>query len=373
MDAREPFSRATAPYRLPSDPARRHTGPTLLRLGGSWTPLGELAGPERQRQPIYERAAYARIPVWTNRHMWLLNARRVFHSPKGTTLRRAYGGLSETAFMDVMRVDAATADSRTGRNVYTSHETVSFRCQRPVATVRRARQIAERLGLAVTVDRGRYLPRRDWFRAGRTWNPLQRRKASTRALTMSRPQVIAQYAACAGSSHSSRRSRGIGHLPLRGSAPSILPLKKTHQTRERAARKEKTPPPSLSALKLAGRLAATAPHLGRHGHLNGLARVLERHLGASLEAWTSSVLLHRINLATIAPQTITNPIGWISWALGKADLTPPAARQGAPNVQLEHSRPRAVNQAEINAKGAALARAALRRNTPPPAEPMHTT
>lgn len=360
-------------FRLPSDPERRHLGPVLLRLGATWTPLHELAPqPRRPRPAVFENARWARVPVWTNRTSWLLHARFAIRSPQGTHLRRHYGGLSITTFMEIMRADAHTADGSTGRNVYTSHETVSHRTGHSTQTVRRARNIAERLGLSVTIDRGRYLPRRERFLAGRAQTHYQRRKASTRALTMSRPAAVYTASIQATTAKAAR----IGHLPRSGSVKRSSSLKRTHQARERA--RSTTPSATtLAARKLAARLTALVPTLGRHGHLNSLAGALQRSLGHSLERWTPQNLLTQIDETMrthgiTRPNSLKNPAGWITWVLSQANLTPPStqghaqtARQASIEAtQAAKARLEAAASPEAKAQraaGIALCRAALKQ------------
>lgn len=337
-------------FRLPSDPERRNLGPVLLRLGAAWTPLNELAPqPRKPRPAVFENARWARVPVWTNRTSWLLHARFMIRSPKGTQLRRSYGGLSVITFMDIMRTDALTADGPTGRNVYTSHETVSHRTGHSTQAVRRARNIAERLGLAVTVDRGRYLPRRERFLAGRCQTHYQCRKASTRALTMSR-LAVAFTASIQGTR---TKAAQIGHLPRSGSVMLFSSLKRTHQARERArSRTSSTRPtlPTSAARKLAARLAILVPALGRTGHLNALASALERALGASsIKRWTAQNLLAQLDetmktQGISRPNVLKNPAGWMTWILSQASLAPPTTAD-----QLNEAR-QAVIEATRTAK-----------------------
>lgn len=342
---------ATPPqyFRLSSDPERRHHGPTLLRLGATWTPLHELAPqPRRPRPAVFENARWARVPVWTNRTSWLLHARFAIRSTRGAELRRAYGGLSISTFMDIMRTDARTADGTTGRNVYTSHETVSHRTGHSTQAVRRARNIAERLGLSVTVDRGRYLPRRERFLAGRAHTHYQCRKASTRALTMSRPAAV--YTASIQATTAT--AAGIGHLPRSGSVKRSSSLKRTYQARERARSGKKQlrkPLPAAASRKLAARLGQHVQVLGRHGHLNALALVLERHLGDDLPRWTPRDLLSRMDQILKdrdlrRPETLHSPAGWVSWLLVQAPLDTPQRDQ-----QVQAHREQAI-QATLAAK-----------------------
>lgn len=257
------------------------------------------------------------LPVWSSRDQWLLASNLAALSPAGRDYRRRLGGLSVRSFMAVMRVDALTADHLTGKNVFTSHATAARRCGLPHSTVKRARQVAEKLGLTVTTDPGRYLSKDERYEAFHATGRTYWRKASTRVLTISRRMAVAL----------------TDQLPRRGSNTSSLP-KIVKPKRSRATASKKQIPP-LDTRIFAANLHAEIFWLKNFGHMNNLARLLSSS-GLDLERWTPRSLLRALDQTSkdlgwkplSAPQ---NPLGYLKFLLGRLSTTtpPPSPEEAA--------------------------------------------
>ena len=367
-------------WRIPQNLTLSEQAPVALKLGASWKPLAEGPRPEPLVHPkIYTQGRCGHIPVWYTRESWLYSVRKAFRSPAGRAHRARLGGLSERSFMAVMHADAATADHRTGRNLYTAHSTVAARTKLSVQVVQRARQICEHLGLSATIDPGRHLPAADReLRRTRTGKfILQIRKAATRVLTMP-ARIVASLPA------DLQPRAWIEYPPRRGSKTSLSsPFSLTNarsrvQATNQTSRK-KTPqaPASMDARRLAARLAAQNRRLIPDRSLVKLSQVLETRLGTDLQAWTAPKLIERIDqarmkLAFTLPSVIADGAAFMDWMLSQADLTPPQtyeqiqiARQAAIKAtQAARAALKAAASPEAKrqrAAGIALCRAALRQ------------
>lgn len=307
----------------------------------------------------------AAIPCWTTRPAVLKAIQAALVSPEGETMRREEGrrkdgkggGIAVEAVMAVADDDCRTADSSTGRNIMTSHETVARRVtargfRMSVGTVRKARRVLRTLGFQATVEQGRYLtkterleyalthPKKEGHN-GKQYVPW--RKASTRVFTMAADVV-----------------RGTGHLPRRGLLTPNLKKVSTSQKRLRAVSKSSTPtkprsarpqsagPRPLGIQKLAARLKQRYGWLSGIRHNNTICDVLTRH-GVDPDRWTVNSLVNALNQRSKergmrTPKRITNPAGYLNHIL--SDLNPVAAAA----IHYRESRATAATAASSEAK-----------------------
>lgn len=236
----------------------------LEHIGRSWAP-----------EPT---GKVATIPVWNGAQRWLLAVSIRLHDTAGKTAINHHKS-SRPLVMRVARHDATTADSRTGRSVRTSHETVARHLGVSRDAVRHARYVLEAIGMSITVVQGRYLTADERAQAHAHHGGRQRRIASTRHLTM--PRGMAQIVA--------------RHLPRSGSG---RPTSLGGFTSPRRAGATKKPIPMqkipLIWQKLAAQVAQNLPHLVER-HIGNLARGLMR-LQIDPEQWTGGRLVRLIEL-----------------------------------------------------------------------------
>lgn len=254
----------------------------LEHLGRSWAP-----------EPV---GKVATIPVWNGRSRWLLAVSLELHSAQGKAAINHHKS-SRPLVMKVARQDAAVADSRTGRGVRTSHETVARQLGVSRDAVRHARYVLEAIGMSVTVVHGRYLTASERAQAHAYHGGRQRRIASTRNLTM--PRGMAQIVA--------------RHLPRSGSdRPTSLG---GFTSPRRAGASKKRPPMAPVPLpwqKLAAQVVAELPQLGIR-HLGNLSRGLMR-LKIDPTQWTGRRLVRLVELSNkhrglSQPQTARSALG----------------------------------------------------------------
>lgn len=257
--------------------------PRLRWLGRSWAP-----------SPTQN---LARVPGWGNRQRWLIAVQVELESVRGRSLRREFE-VSRHMVLRVARTDAEVADGRTGRGVFTAHKTVAKRLRCSVGSVRHARAVLERLGLAVTVVRGRYLRRDEREQARSVHGGTQWRTASVRWLTLDRRQAMISC-----------------HLPRSGSVstqPSVIknsPRRAGKVSRRSSARLPKL---ALCWQRLAAQVVRLVPHLGET-HLGNLGRALSR-TGIDASRWSGAKLVRLVNWANgrrgfVQPLTTRSPIG----------------------------------------------------------------
>ncbi|WP_460002203.1 hypothetical protein [Microbacterium xylanilyticum] len=162
--------------------------------------------------------------------------RELLESAAGVELCK--GRIKADTVMAVARVDAETADGTSGRGVTTSHKTVAKRLGMSDRHVGTARRIIEKLGLAVTIIRGRHLSPQERSTARAAHGGYQEAAASVRALTMPLEAVQAHTRAPGVSeSHSGASPVDTFHLPGTGSVNEFSPLSEVSPMRAGARRK----------------------------------------------------------------------------------------------------------------------------------------
>ncbi|MGN6413950.1 hypothetical protein [Flexivirga sp.] len=192
----------------------------------------------------------------------------------------------------VARVDARSADRRTGRNLSSAHATVAAAVGRSVSTVRRARSVIAELGYAVTITRGRYLTAAERAASRAVQGAAQIRAASLRALTLPREAFNTRP----GREHLPRRGRPTGDLtssialPTRTAARGRNSTTTRHKPRRRPHRAAAPRPRGVQ--RMAARVAARQPWLAR-GHIGRLCDALTR---LDLDpAWTARDLIDALD------------------------------------------------------------------------------
>lgn len=253
-------------------------------------------------QPAHEATLPATVPVWSGAADWLSRLGAALDGPQGVTAREQTNLSIRTAtVLDVAAVDARAANSRTGRDVMTAHETVATELGCSPKTVQRARTLIEALGYARTVVRGRYLTAQEREEARQHHGKTQLRMASRRALVVPRPQPNV---------HLPRR----GDLCSQGSVRKYLPKHAQARaeaaprpaTKKKAAARSGVRPP-LGVQRLAARIAERLPWL-RGTHLWALCRTLMA-LDVDETGWTARDVIELLDRRNVALGLYSLPSG----------------------------------------------------------------
>lgn len=337
-----------AVLRAPVHTAQRPT----CRRRRNYRPTSELYTPNPRtgfswaREP--EAGTQGRIPCWATRSRWLKTVEAELDGETAAGVLKKHHAAPHTVYR-VARMDAAAADTTTGRNVRTSHATVAKTLHCSVDTVRRARRVLRDLGWAVEITRGRYMTQAERILASLHKDTYQNRFASNRSLTIpARARAVHPYPeGVKNSSHKpsrvvpSARSRGPG----------------TRKSQPKTSRAARSCVP-VGIQKLTARLVNRLPWLDRGDqHLLGLARSLAR-CGVS-EEWTTQDLLNAMEadhrsrgLLTLAPNSQSNPRALFIHQLTRAisGLEPPAKARA--RARAAHAAARA---AEARQKATAAA------------------
>ncbi|MEX5268536.1 hypothetical protein [Kocuria sp. CPCC 204721] len=354
--------------RVPVQTAQR---PTRARRGHH-RPVPELHTPNPRTGLSWSRepaeGTQARIPCWNTRSQWLELLRADLDRDDAVTVLRAHHASPVTVYR-VARMDAAAADTTTGRNVRTAHATVARFLGCSMDTVRRARRVLRDLGWSVETVRGRYMTSTEREAATRAHGSLQRRFASTRCLTIpARVRAMHPYP-CGVKSFPSEPSQRVPSSRYRAAGRSKEQPTNTPLTR-------RTPP--LGVQKIAARLVQRMPWLdrGRSGHLMGLSRGLVA-CGVS-EEWTTQDLMSAVEadhqglgLLTLPPDSQRNPRALLLHQIKRAitGQEPPARARRAAEDARRAARAAEVAQRAAEAKTKttmpAWFRAELAKHTPP--------
>lgn len=291
----------------------------------------------------------ARIPCWNTRSQWLELLRADLDRDDAVTVLRAHHASPVTVYR-VARMDAAAADTTTGRNVRTAHATVARALGVSVDTVRRARRVLRDLGFSVEVVRGRYMTAQEREDAARAYGSRQRRFASTRCLTIpARCRAMHPYP-CGVNSSGHSTSRRVPSTRLRAAGTSKNQPKSTPLTR-------RIPP--LGVQKITARLVQRMPWLdrGRSGHLMGLSRGLVA-CGVT-EEWTTQDLMNAVEadhqglgLLSLPPDSQKNPRALLLHQIKRAitGKEPPARARRAAEDARRVARAAEIAQRAAEAK-----------------------
>lgn len=204
---------------MPSSRVSLRAWTPRTQRGQSWSVSVQLTDAQRRM-----------LSAWQTPGAWLkgLHAALRAASHNGSSIRVPEGKkwdkgcVTIKTILAVARVDAATADRRTGRNVRTANRTVGRRLGCSSRTVQRARIVIESLGFSVTVARGRILSPAEREEARKTHGRTQWHVASTRYLTEPRP------------AHAPVGDPSIGALPRRGTSCSQSSVSRYSPTRASA-------------------------------------------------------------------------------------------------------------------------------------------
>lgn len=239
----------------------------------------------------------ATVPVWSSADTWLHSLSATLHTVEGEQARAAAHVRLDTV-LDVAAAEARAADSRTGRGVTTSHETVAVWVGCSVATVRRVRALMIVLGHACVVTEGRYLTTAEREAAHEAHGGRQIRMASERALIQP-------------------RSTANEHLPLWGQISSTSSVSRNVPTHARARvgaasrpstkNQSRSPRPTLAVQVLAGHLAARLPWLAA-GHIGHLCRTLTT-LGIDADGWTAQDVIDLLDRRNAVHGLYSLPVG----------------------------------------------------------------
>jgi len=326
--------------------------PTRARRGHH-RPVPELHTPNPRTGLSWSRepaeGTHARIPCWNTRSQWLDLLRADLDRDDAVTVLRAHHASPVTVYR-VARMDAAAADTTTGRNVRTAHATVARHLHCSVDTVRRARRVLRDLGFSVELVRGRYMTTEEREAATREHGSRQRRFASTRCLTIpTRCRAMHPYP-CGVNSSGHNTSRRVPSTRWRAAGTSKNQRKSTPLTR---------PTPPLGVQKIAARLVQRMPWLdrGRSGHLMGLSRGLVA-CGVT-EEWTTQDLMNAVEadhqglgLLTLPPDSQKNPRALLLHQIKRAitGKEPPARARRAAEDARRVARAAEVAQRDAEAK-----------------------
>lgn len=297
--------------------------------------------------------------VWQTRGRWLAGAAAELGCSRGRQLCRDRHLSPRTALL-VARACARFADAGTGRGVTASNRTIGHVAAelagraRPFShdVVSNARAVLAELGLAVEVVQGRYLTAQERFLAAVHHDGVQRRAASTWALT------------------SPRRWYTKSYLPRRGPTGSKTPRRcnSPNGARKRArapfGRSPREPGEArpLAAQIVTGQLVATVPSLDTGGHLGSLVDVVAELVDC--QRWTARDLVAILDQDAREnprdwPSRITNPPAFLRHRLSQ--LRDVLAGPSPSEVAAEHRRQAVAQQRRRDDE---LARAAERKATP---------
>ena len=334
--------------RAPVQTAQR---PTRARRGHH-RPVPELHTPNPRTGLSWSRepaeGTHARIPCWNTRSQWLDLLRADLDRDDAVAVLRAHHASPITVYR-VARMDAAAADTTTGRNVRTAHATVARALTVSLDAVRRARRVLRDLGWSVETVRGRYMTATERETATRETGSHQRRFASTRCLTIpARVRAMHPYP-CGVKSSRKLPSRHVPSSRLRAAGTSTPKTKKRPLTRRN---------PPVGVQRIAARLVQRMPWLDRtQGHLMGLSRGLAA-CGVT-EEWTTQDLMNAVEadhqdlgLLSLPPDSQKNPRALLLHQIKRAitGKEPPARARRAAEDARRVARAAEVAQRAAEAK-----------------------
>lgn len=291
-------------------------------------------------------------PAWRNRAGWLRALAVALAMPNGVTVVR-HEQTSRRAVLAVARIDAQTAEHRTGRNVATSHHTVSTRTGLSIGTVQKCRRVLERMQFMRTVAVGRYLTNAERAEASTWHGGRQIRAASTRILS------LPKYAGGYGSGHLSRRDKDLSPLTSRNYYPTRASARGAAARQQKQAKKFRQPV-TLNDQIFAAKLRDRIGWLKGDFHTLAIARVLNAE-NVDAAHWTVNEFCRALDTAATENGRrtewtgIQHPLAYLRHFVRKLEAPPRAEPTIKHQAVTERSR----------------TREALRRNphaTPPTAE-----
>lgn len=235
------------------------------------------------------RDTVSNIPAWRTRAGWLRALAIALAMPEGRATVK-HEQTSQRAVLAVARLDAGTAEHRTGRNVATSHATVAARAGLSVGTVQKCRRVLERMRFMRTVAGGRYLTNEERRAATRLHGGWQIRAASTRVLS------LPQYAGSYGSGHLARRALALSPLTSRNSLPTRASARGAAARQKHRKRNQAQPAVPIGTQIFAAKLRDRIGWLTGNFHTLAIARVLVAE-GVVAEQWTVTEFCRALDVA----------------------------------------------------------------------------
>ena len=294
---------------------------------------------------------------WTTRQQWLIAVHVFLLTDEGRRRCRSLG-IAPATVRAIARACAAFADSKTGRGVSASNQTLGAwaaakaRRARPWKrdVVSKARKCLSAAGLAVEVARGRYLTAEERLAASVHHDGVQIRAASVWALVLPRRWAVKSY------------------LPRRGPTGSKPPRRYTSPKRARTRAKapsgrsltDKGPSRTRAAHVVTAQLVAEARSLDTGRHLGALVDVVADLVHC--DRWTGRDLVTVLNedarnTPRDWPSTIQNPAGFLRHRLIR--ITDRLAGPSPSEIVADHAaRVRAEQEARRQEQQDAQARAA---------------
>lgn len=253
------------------------------------TPPTDFHQPSSRAWMLPPRDTVSNIPAWRTRAGWLRALAIALAMPEGRATVK-HEQTSQRAVLAVARLDAETAEHRTGRNVATSHATVAARAGLSVGTVQKCRRVLERMRFMRTVAGGRYLTTEERRAATRLHGGWQIRAASTRVLS------LPQYAGSYGSGHLARRALALSPLTSRNNLPTRASARGAAARQKHRKQNEARPAVPIGAQIFAAKLRDRIGWLTGNFHTLGIARVLAAE-GVVAEQWTVTEFCRALDAA----------------------------------------------------------------------------
>ncbi|TSD40454.1 replication protein [Rhodococcus sp. KBS0724] len=317
--------------------------------------------------PVAE-GQHARTPTWTSRPHWQHQVRTLLNSPNGTQLCKTHTVSTETVFA-VAVTHAHHADSKTGRSITASRNTIATRAGVSISAVKRARRVLTALGVAIELVRGRYLQKIEsmaaeahhghrQFRAASVWALISPRTAVTTITAPFKELRKPSRATLRTAEHRARTAprtspQNSGRGPLSPSWGFVLPslvfkFSPTH-AHTRAGKPKNTQKPTPRPIELqrtAAQLIAHIPALKTTRHVGQICDVLDQ-AGIDPARWTGRDIARELTADTqtrgwVWPTQLTRPTSFLRWRLAHIDWTAQTPAERA----RENDRTRLAEQAE---------------------------
>lgn len=364
--------------------------------------VAELNAEQRGRRtwhrPLPDRAAdgrpRAQVPCWTSREAWLTAVTRLVTTEAGVAARRQHHRVSVDTVLATAKAHAHYAETRTGRYMMASLQTLATRSGLSVDRVRNGRRVLRTLGLLADIAYGRHLTATEIMAARAHHGGTQRGVASEIALTMT-PEAVAAASTTRRTNSPSKRSRRGNRAP-RGCAPlsrqgvsrtlSLFKSSTSSEEKQSSPAKRHHRTRTLALQKLAAGIVARCRGLDpvsdalasprdvvplpwrqdgfyqRQNHLGRICDVLD-DLGIDPAAWTAPAVVARLNHHGRAahlswPNQVDNPAAYLRWRLTQLDwipASPTPSPTATPQTAADDLQPAANGAGRARAYAAAAA------------------
>jgi hypothetical protein len=276
---------------------------------------------------------YANLPGWHSARRWLAVVERWSRSRSGRRTCERHQVEPDTLVAIAGHL-ARYADHDSGRRCAPSQQTVADASHCARKTVQRAEKALAAAGL-LTLVHGTGLYTGAMYKQYRRLRQSGQRLAlprfcvRVRALTLPRAIVVSNVPLPA--------EGRFGSLSLSTQyVPSARPARR--KTRKTAAKRRGRPPRPLNLQRLAARLVARLPWLGRNRHIGRICDVLS-WAEIRPERWTAETLLAQLagELPIPTGTSCRSPVGWLITALERVD----------PDAETPVERARRIRQSEL--------------------------